>query len=75
LLPVFINPDERKRSWESINAFNIWQTEEVVNVTTKCDVYDGGNDTFYLIVRDSMKVLDFYEAEHFEACEPTNVHR
>lgn len=37
--------------------------------------HDGQENTFYLIVKDSIKVLNYYEPEYFEECGPANIQR
>lgn len=75
-LPFKIYPTDRKKAWTDINAFHICQTADEPTIKSKCDVHDGSHMAFFfLLTKDSIRVLDYYEPETFEKCGPTNSDR
>lgn len=72
-LPVYIHHSKRDLIWTATNGYDIWRIQEVNENNYSCEVYDATSDTYYLITKQGIRILNFYAADFFEKCKPGNI--
>lgn len=74
-LPKYVMAKDRDIHWKQVNDFDVWNVGKDKYEPGGCNVYDDGTDTFYLISKSGVKVLDYYAPDFFETCKPKNINR
>jgi hypothetical protein len=74
-LSVSIPAKERETVWNKVNAFGIWKLESFNDEPHGCFISHAQFDTYYLITKESYKAIQFYGADYYEECSPSNVNR
>lgn len=77
-LPVYLPVSNRLQIWDSLIANFPWQLQddsisgEGCNAPRKpgCEIYDGTTAIFFLITKNQIKKLVFYEPAEYEKCCP-----
>jgi hypothetical protein len=64
--------------WNELQAANLWKLKDdkhSLTSTGNCMIADGNTNTFYLINKEGIKVLNFYEPAYWEECLGKDINR
>lgn len=79
-LPYRFNGEKELPVKRSLDSLHLWeiQDDSITGegcVDKRCEVYDSGNYTIWLITKNEIKKLKFYDPEFFEKCCPGRIGR
>ena len=66
------------KNWKELQAANLWKLKDDKNIiksSANCIIEDGTTSTFYLMSKESVKVLNFYAPDFWEECLEKNINR
>ncbi|GAB3199502.1 hypothetical protein GCM10027293_18580 [Pontibacter aydingkolensis] len=78
LLSKDILQAELSNNWNELKAANLWKLKDDkynLKSTGNCMIEDGNTNTFHLISKRDIRILNFYEPDYWEECLGKDINR